>query len=124
MVKNNKLFKVLAVLLIVVCVTSIASCVFADTLIDTFTQVSATAPSGLSDSTFKNVTNNVIYIIQAVGIVAGIVIIAYMGIRYITSSPDGKAEIKKQAAIYILGAAFLMLAPTIAAIVFNAVNQS
>ena len=62
------------------------------------------------------------WIIQAVGIVAGVVIIAYMGIKYITSSPDGKAEIKKQAYVYVLGAAFLMLAPTIAAAVFNAVK--
>ena len=64
------------------------------------------------------------YIIQAVGIVAGIVVLAYMGIKYITSSPDGKAEIKKQAFIYIGGAALLMLAPFVASTIFNMFKQS
>ena len=58
---------------------------------------------------------------QAVGIAAGVIIIAYMGVKYITSSPDGKADFKKQAYVYVLGAAFLMLAPTIARAVFNAI---
>ena len=126
MVKSNKLFKILAIALVVFCIVGIASNVFAQTddLVDTFTSITPSSPDGFSADTFTNVTNNVMYIIQAVGIIAGIVIIAYMGIKYITSSPDGKAEIKKQAAIYILGAAFLMLAPTIAAMIFNAVKQS
>ena len=126
MIKSNKLFKILAIALVVFCIVGIASNVFAQTddLVDTFTSITPSSPDGFSADTFTNVTNNVMYIIQAVGIIAGIVIIAYMGIKYITSSPDGKAEIKKQAAIYILGAAFLMLAPTIAAMIFNAVKQS
>ena len=120
MVKSNKLFKILTIMLVAIClVTAFCRVVNAITPTDIKAQTVTTG-----DEKIKNVGGSVLGIIQAVGIAAGVVIIAYMGVKYITSSPDGKAEIKKQAAVYVLGAAFLMLAPTVASIVFNLVGDT
>lgn len=125
MVKNNKLFKVLLIILIAISIVASFSGVVNATDIDSFSKnITATQPSGFSDNTITNTTGNILYVIQAVGIAAGVIIIAYMGVKYITSSPDGKAELKKQAYVYILGAAFLILAPTIASAVFHLLQTS
>lgn len=126
MVKNNKLFKVLLIILVVISiVVSFSGIVNADVSIDTFSKsIKADKPDGLEDTTITNPTQSILYVIQAVGIAAGVIIIAYMGVKYITSSPDGKAELKKQAYVYILGAAFLILAPTIASEVFHLLQTS
>lgn len=126
MVKNNKLFKVLLIILIAISiVASFSGIVNAKVDVNTFSNnIDASAPTGVSaDTTITKTTGNILYVIQAIGIAAGVVIIAYMGIKYITSSPEGKAELKKQAYVYILGAAFLILAPTIASAVFNLLQQ-
>lgn len=125
MVKNNKLFKVLLIILVAISiVVSFSGIVNADVSIDTFSgSIKANKPNGIKETTITNPTQSILYVIQAVGIAAGVIIIAYMGVKYITSSPEGKAELKKQAYVYILGAAFLMLAPTIASAVFNLLKQ-
>ena len=94
MVKNNKLFKILAVILIALTIVSLSGVVKAETPSLT---IEANQPEGLDVGKITGVGGNILWIIQAVGMAAGIIIIAYMGIKYITSSPDGKAEIKKQA---------------------------
>ena len=140
MVKSNKLFKILIMMLVVIFVmgafggvvnaqgtttttTTTTGTTGSSIGVDDFTKaITPTDPGADASTKIKSVAGNVLYILQAVGMVAGVAIVAYMGIKYITSSPDGKAEIKKQAFIYIGGAALLMLAPTVANLVFNAVK--
>ena len=43
----------------------------------------------------------------------------FLGIKYITASPDGKAEIKKSATQYVVGAVILFAASGILQIVKN-----
>lgn len=119
MVKSNKLFKTLAIIITILCIVGIAGVVKADPPIT----ITAGTITGDSKEKVGNITGQILGGIQIVGFAIGVVIIGYMGIKYITASPDGKAEIKKQAAVYVLGAAFVMLAPTIATMVFNAIGS-
>lgn len=125
MVKSNKLFKVLVVVLAILAIFSFISTVQAADLAINPTEITAQQPTnaGNAPQKIKDVTKNILWIVQAVGIAAGVIIIAYMGVKYITSSPDGKAEFKKQAYVYVLGAGFLILAPTIANAVFTLINS-
>lgn len=120
MVKTNKFIKIITILLIAICLTTSITRVVDAAITDDIT-VTASEVSDAKDK-ITGISGNVLWIIQAAGFVAGIIILAYMGIKYITASPDGKAEIKKQAVIYVGGAALIMLAPTIAKWIFNAVN--
>ena len=104
MVKSNKIFKVIAIVLAIICIVSISSFVHADIISDMTSGISVSSPSGVSANKITGLTSNILWVIQAIGITAGIIIIAYMGIKYITSSPDGKAEIKQYAVPFTIGA--------------------
>lgn len=104
MLKNNKMLKLTLVAMIVLSVLLLlggnilaSGGVF-------------TVPSGTSTSLSGKATTMggvVLGLFQAVGTVVAVVILVWLGIKYIMASPDGKAEIKKQAFGYILGAVLL-----------------
>lgn len=105
MLKNNKILKITLVAMIVLSVLLIlGGNIFAsgDGVFD--------VPTGASSDLSKKATSMggvVLGLFQAVGTVVAVVILVWLGIKYIMASPDGKAEIKKQAFGYILGAVLL-----------------
>ena len=60
-----------------------------------------------NDQKIVNAGNQIIGIIQIVGVAIAIVMLIILGIRYMIAAPDGKADIKKTATIYIIGAVLL-----------------
>ena len=58
-----------------------------------------TIPGGLGD-----LGNGVYWIAQAIGVAVGVFVIAIIGVKYIIAAPEGKAEIKKQLIMYVIGA--------------------
>ena len=48
----------------------------------------------------------------------------FLGIKYITASPDGKAEIKKTLALYVGGIALLLSASVIVGSIQDALSSS
>lgn len=65
----------------------------------------------------KLMLGNYLWIAMAIGIVTGVVMIAVIGIKFIISAPEGKAEIKKQAYMYLTGAVLIMLGSTFVGII-------
>ena len=59
--------------------------------------------------------SKVLGIIKWAGIVAAVGVAMFIGIKYITSSPDGKAEVKKTLLIYVGGIVILLSASAIVA---------
>ena len=75
--------------------------------------VFATVPTVTPYSPDENVNGTVgkiLGIIQWGGIVAAVAVAMFIGIKYITASPDGKAEIKKTVLFYVLGIVILLSA--------------
>lgn len=104
MLKNNKMLKITLVTMIVLSVLLLLG---GDILASGGV---FTVPSGTSTSLSGKATTMggvVLGLFQAVGTVVAVVILVWLGIKYIMASPDGKAEIKKQAFGYILGAVLL-----------------
>lgn len=58
-----------------------------------------------------NTSNKILGAIEVVGTGIAIVMLMYIAIKYITVSPEGKAEYKKTAIAYVIGAAILFAAP-------------
>ena len=79
-------------------------------------EMTGTAPT---DDSIKTLGNKIIGILQTVGIVLSVVILVILGIKYMMGSAEEKAEYKKTMIPYIVGAAFIFLAPTIANVVYN-----
>ena len=97
---NKKLVKILSVLMIAVMVVSIVTPVFA--AIDIPEDGDTEAVSGVSDLGSK--------ILGAVQIVAGfaaVILLIVLAIKYMVASPEGKADIKKTALIYVVGACLM-----------------
>ena len=46
-----------------------------------------------------------------------------LGVKFITSSPEGKAEIKKSAVIYVIGAIMVFAAGIILGVIQNVANN-
>ncbi|MCI8486446.1 MAG: hypothetical protein HFJ20_05045 [Clostridia bacterium] len=116
MLKNNKMLKISLVVIMVVGIITISSISMAsDSFIGDQNQLKPSVPEQASG--IYNLGNNLLGIFQTVGYIAAVIVLVWLGIKYIMASPDGKAEIKKQAFAYILGAILLFSAATIVTII-------
>lgn len=121
--KLNKVMKlVISILLIALVAISFSQIVLADgfdptdtdsSLTDMFKQ---TDKSGASDAA-TNIIGMIINIAQVIGMGVAIIMLIVLAIQYIAASPEGKAEIKKNATIYIVGAILLFAASGVLAII-------
>ena len=91
-----------------------------------FGSVSIPKPSEPAGSgSINNIIGNVIWIIQTIAIAAAVIMLMFVGVKFVTASPEGKAEIKKTAVIYVVGAILLLAASGVLGIIQNlAVNVS
>ena len=71
------------------------------------------------DQNLSNTIGNVLGFIRWGGIVAAVIIAMFIGIKYITSAPEGKAEIKKTLGYYVGGIVILLSASTIVTVIQN-----
>ena len=77
--------------------------------------------SGASADTTRlnSLGQNIISIVATVGSIVSVVILVVLGIKYMMGSAEEKAEYKKTLLPYIIGAALVFAASTIASIIFN-----
>ena len=92
----------------------------ADTDTTIFTR---TDQSGASDAV-TNIIGSIINIAQIIGMGVAIIMLIVLAIQYIAAAPEGKAEIKKNATIYIVGAIILFAAAAILQIIKNFAIQN
>ena len=74
--------------------------------------------SGASTS-FHNIIGAIITIVQIIGTGVAIIMLIVLAIKYISAAPGDKAEIKKHAVVYVVGAIVLFAATGILGIVKN-----
>ena len=77
-------------------------------------------------STSTNVSNSlkstgqtVLGVLNIVATGTAIVMLLYIAIKYMISAPDAKAEYKKTATMYAIGAVIIFIAPKLARMVIN-----
>ena len=78
--------------------------------------VSASSPSS---SELRDFGGRILGIIQTIGVVLAVVILAILGIKYMMGSAEEKADYKKSFIPYIVGAVVVALAPQIAGFIFQ-----
>lgn len=99
---TKKICKIISIMLIIITIFSAFSMVFAS-------DAPIPGPSRPASGTEKveSLAGNVIYIIQIIAFAAGVIMLMFLGVKFVTASPEGKAEIKKSAIIYLVGAILL-----------------
>src|SRR5574344_1779039 len=112
--KVDKIAKITATILLVVMILTMISTSVFDWCVDVTPNTSAQGTT-----TVTNFGNGIVGVIQVVGYVIAVVMLVIIGIKYITSSPEGKAEVKKTALFYVLGAVLIAGAATIVGVVFD-----
>ena len=113
----KKMSKIISVVLIITTILSAFSMVFA-----TGPSIpTAVSPTG-SDQV-SNIAGMVIYVIQIIAFAAAVIMLIFVGIKFLTASPEGKAEVKKIAVIYVVGAILLFAATGILQIVRSLANN-
>ena len=70
-------------------------------------------------SKIKEVGNQIVGIIQAIGTVVSVAVLIVLGIKYMLGSIEEKAEYKKSMMPYVIGAGILLSASTISYIIMN-----
>lgn len=66
-----------------------------------------------------NFAGAIITSIQVVGTGVAIIILIYMGVRYMIKSPSEKAEFKKSMTAYVVGAIIIFTASTLVGIIYD-----
>ena len=91
--------------------------------------VLALAPSDIKGNQSVNGVNEItnlgqqiVGILQTVGIILSVVILIILGIKYMMGSAEEKAEYKKTMIPYVMGAIFIFAASTLANVVYNFVS--
>ena len=69
---------------------------------------------------FDTMIGNYLWVAIAIGVSTGVVMVAIIRVKYIIASPEGKADIKKQAFMYMIGAALIVSGATFVGIIANA----
>lgn len=108
---NKKSIKIISIILIAVIVLftiANATCMAVE-----IPQPAEDAPVGGIAST----VSVILAIITWAGAAIAVGMLMFIGIKYVTASPDGKAEIKKTAIIYVLGAILIFSASAILGII-------
>ena len=113
---TKKICKIISIVLIITTILS-AFCMVLGAEIP-----KPSAPSGADK--VSNLAGGVIYVIQIIAFAAGVIMLMFLGIKFVTASPEGKAEIKKSAIIYLVGAVLLFAAGGLVPLVsYIAVNN-
>ncbi|MBR3134692.1 MAG: hypothetical protein IKG56_04440 [Clostridia bacterium] len=112
---SKKIVKIGTALMIIATILMAINVVFALSIPEAGTGgISAISP------TVKNVIGVVSFICYA----AAVILLVVLGVKFMTASPDGKAEIKKSAVIYVVGAILVFAAGTILKVIQNLGNQA
>lgn len=70
-------------------------------------------------SSINNIIKAMITIVQVVGVGVAIIMLIVLAIKYISAAPGDKADIKKHAVVYVVGAIVLFAASGILGIIKN-----
>ena len=114
MIKMNTktIFKILSIALMV---AMVAMCLGNVALADVDYKPDGTG--GATATKFQTILNIFLGLAQVIGIAIAVIMLIVLAIKYISAAPGDKAEIKKHAVVYIVGAVVLFAASGIIQII-------
>lgn len=111
----KRMSKIVSIVLITLLLISMMTTVFAAK--DPLDYNGSTAT--VNTTKIDNLGQNIISIVSTVGSIISVIVLVVLGIKYMMGSAEEKAEYKKTLLPYIIGAAFVFAASTIASVIFN-----
>ncbi len=102
--------KFVSAMLTMAIIASMVSCAYA---------ISITPNPGPASSIFGGTFGVVVGLVQVIGYALAIGMLIYLGIKYVTSSANEKADLKKGSVNYVIGAIIIASAATLVKLFFN-----
>ena len=115
--KRNRMVKIFSAILVISMVLFTANMVFAS---DPFDNIK---PNYTGTEGVTNIGNTIIGIVTVVGMVASVLVLVVLGIKYMMGSAEEKAEYKKTMIPYLIGAILVFAASAIAGIIRSIATQ-
>jgi len=121
---QKRVVKVISLLIISLLVLSMVSVVFGagdykETMRDLIDTMDTAPGETNATKTATSIVTNLIIIFRIVGVTAAILMLLVVAMKYMTAAPSEKAEIKKSAVVYIVGAVILFAVTGILGIISN-----
>ena len=117
---TKKVMKIVAILLVAMMVVAVGTQVVFSTQSDDGLNIgqfnNRKDTSGASESS-QNIIGALINIVQIIGTGVAIIMLIVLAIKYISAAPGDKADIKKHAVVYVVGAIVLFAATGILQII-------
>ena len=113
----KKMTKIVTVLLIVATLLSAFSMVFG-------VEIPGGTTGGYEGTGLSATVGNIIGIVQFICYAAAVILLVMLGIKFMTASPDGKAEVKKSAVIYVVGAILVLATGLLLNLIKNVANST
>ena len=111
--KRNRMVKIFSAILVISMVLFTANMVFAS---DPFDNIK---PDYHGTNGITDIGNTVIGIVTVIGMVASVLVLVVLGIKYMMGSAEEKAEYKKTMIPYVVGAALIFAASAFAQVVYQ-----
>lgn len=116
----NRIMKITTILVIAMMLVSTLSAVFATGAADVLRQLKGNTGAATA---VTHTANNIIGIVQVICYAAAVIMLVLVGVKFITASPEGKAEIKKSAIQYVIGAIIVFAAGALLGVISNLSNS-
>lgn len=115
----NKTLKIVSILLVIVMIVMTAAPVFAAG--DLITDLEETGKGVDTENTGNLITaaGNVMRVIRTIAVIGGVILIMFLGVKFMMGSAEEKAEYKKSFMPLIIGIIVVMSASQIATMLFG-----
>lgn len=113
----KKMTKIISAILMMMILLSVATTAFAATYADP-KDIDGSSSTVNTDKITK-FGNSAVRIVTTIGMVASVIVLVVLGIKYMIGSAEEKAEYKKTLLPYVIGAVLIFAASTIASMVFQ-----
>ena len=115
----KKMSKIISFILISVMIISLGTTVFAAAVTGVTDPGDLTGKAVTGTEKITGLGNQIITIISTVGSVAAVIVLIILGLKYMMGSAEEKAEYKKTLMPYVIGAALVFAASTIAGVLYG-----
>ena len=112
----KRIAKICTVLIIIATIATMMSTVFAEGASDVLGKLTRNTDAA---SAVTTTANNIVGIVQVICYATAVIMLIYLGVKFITASPEAKADIKKSAIMYVIGAIIVFAAGTLLGVISN-----
>ena len=112
----KRIAKICTVLIIIATIATMMSTVFAEGASDVLGKLTGNTDAATA---VTKTANNIIGIVQVICYAAAVIMLVLVGVKFITASPEAKADIKKSAIMYVIGAIIVFAAGTLLGVISN-----